>query len=161
MQLQTLKNLTPPLLVEKNCLKYIQAGNLDEDFHHVGDADWIIEAVVERIDIKHTLYKKIEDTRNSQSIVSSNTSTIPLAILTEQMSEEMKNDFCITHFFNPVRFMRLLEIVETPNLNQEKIKILKDFCENQLGKGTPVICKRYPRFYWKPRWCICYASGNV
>ena len=140
-----IKKSDPPLLVEKNCLKYIQAGNLDEDFHHVGDADWIIEAVVERIDIKHTLYKKIEDTRNSQSIVSSNTSTIPLAILTEQMSEEMKNDFCITHFFNPVRFMRLLEIVETPNLNQDKIKILKDFCENQLGKGI-VNCKDTPGF---------------
>ncbi|MAV83119.1 MAG: crotonase [Pelagibacteraceae bacterium] len=140
-----IKKSDPPLLVERNCLNNIQAGNLEDDFHQISDADWIIEAVVERIDIKHKLYKQIELTRNPNSIVSSNTSTIPLSILTQEMSEEMKNDFCITHFFNPVRFMRLLEIVETEKLNQNKILKLRSFCEHQLGKGI-VNCKDTPGF---------------
>ena len=140
-----IKKSDPPLLIERNCLNHIQAGNLEDDFHHIGDADWIIEAVVERIDIKHQLYKKIQETRSSHSIISSNTSTIPLSILTQEMSAEMKNDFCITHFFNPVRFMRLLEIVETKDLDQKKILKLRSFCEHQLGKGI-VNCKDTPGF---------------
>ena len=115
-----IKKSDPPLLIERNCLNYIQAGNLEDDFHHISDADWIIEAVVEKIEIKHHLYKKIQEIRSSHSIVSSNTSTIPLSVLTQEMSSEMKDNFCITHFFNPVRFMRLLEIVETENLDQKK-----------------------------------------
>jgi 3-hydroxyacyl-CoA dehydrogenase len=140
-----IKKSDPPLLIERNCLNHIQAGNLEDDFHHIGDADWIIEAVVERIDIKHQLYKKIQETRSSHSIISSNTSTIPLSILTQEMSAEMKNNFCITHFFNPVRFMRLLEIVETKDLDQKKILKLRSFCEHQLGKGI-VNCKDTPGF---------------
>ena len=97
--------------MEKSRLEYIKPGNLTDDFDQIKDADWIIEAVVERIDIKHQLYAQIDKVRNSSSIVSSNTSTIPLSVLTSEMSETMKSDFCITHFFNPVRFMRLLEIV--------------------------------------------------
>ena len=109
-----IKKSDPPLLVEKSRLEYIKPGNLSDDFDQIKDADWIIEAVVERIDIKHQLYAQIDKVRNSSSIISSNTSTIPLSVLTSEMSETMKSDFCITHFFNPVRFMRLLEIVETP-----------------------------------------------
>ena len=103
-----IKKSDPPLLVEKSRLEYIKPGNLTNDFDEIKDADWIIEAVVERIDIKHQLYAQIDKVRNSSSIVSSNTSTIPLSVLTSEMSETMKSDFCITHFFNPVRFMRLL-----------------------------------------------------
>ena len=122
-----IKKSDPPLLVEKSRLSHIKPGNLSDDFNQIKDADWIIEAVVERIDIKHQLYSQIDKIRNPNSIVSSNTSTIPLSVLTEEMSGSMKSDFCITHFFNPVRFMRLLEIVETPQINVKKIIALRDF----------------------------------
>jgi len=140
-----IKKSDPPLLVEKSRLSYIKPGNLTDNFNEIKDADWIIEAVVERIDIKHQLYSQIDKVRSSDSIVSSNTSTIPLSVLTEEMSESMKSDFCITHFFNPVRFMRLLEIVETPQINAKKIVSLRDFCQNELGKGI-VNCNDTPGF---------------
>ena len=89
----------PPLLVEKNKIDLISAGNIEDDFNLVGNADWVVEAVVEKIDIKHNVYKKIEEVRKVDSIVSSNTSTIPLKVLSEKMSDEMKKNFCITHFF--------------------------------------------------------------
>ena len=140
-----IKKSDPPLLVEKSRLEYIKPRNLTDDFDQIKDADWIIEAVVERIDIKHQLYDQIDKVRNSSSIVSSNTSTIPLSVLTSEMSETMKSDFCITHFFNPVRFMRLLEIVETSQVNVKKILTLRDFCQNELGKGI-VNCNDTPGF---------------
>ena len=93
----------------------------------VGKADWIVEAVVERIDIKHNLYEKILKARKLDSIISSNTSTIPLKVLSEKMSPEDKKDFCITHFFNPVRYMGLLEIVSEKINDIKKINFLKIF----------------------------------
>ena len=140
-----IKKSDPPLLIEKSRLSYIKPGNLIDDFDEIKNADWIIEAVVERIDIKHQLYSQIDKVRSPDSIVSSNTSTIPLSVLTEEMSQSMKSDFCITHFFNPVRFMRLLEIVETPQVNVEKLLALQYFCKNELGKGI-VKCNDTPGF---------------
>ena len=104
----------PPLLIEKNKINLISVGNIEDDFDLVKEADWIVEAVVERIDIKKNIYKKIEQVRKKDSVVSSNTSTIPLKVLSEDISEELKKDFCITHFFNPVRYMGLLELVTEP-----------------------------------------------
>ena len=135
----------PPLLVEKKRIDLITAGNIEDDFSLVGKADWIVEAVVERIDIKKSIYKKIEKVRKSDSIISSNTSTIPLKVLSEDMSDEMKKNFCITHFFNPVRYMRLLEIVHEPINDKEKINLLKLFCDEKLGKGV-IICNDTPGF---------------
>ena len=106
---------------------------------------WIIEAVVERIDIKHDIYKKIFDKRKKNSVVSSNTSTIPLKILSKKLNENDKKDFCITHFFNPVRYMGLLEIVREENNDKNKIELLKDFCEKNLGKGV-ILCGDTPGF---------------
>ena len=101
----------PPLLFEKSKILSLKTGNIKDNFDNVADADWIIEAVVERIDIKHKIYDEILQKRKKDSVVSSNTSTIPLKILSQKMSTEDKKDFCITHFFNPVRYMGLLEIV--------------------------------------------------
>ena len=143
--LDIIKKSDPPLLVEKSRLDFIKPGNLTDNFDEIKDADWIIEAVVERIEIKHQLYAQIDKVRSSSSIVSSNTSTIPLSVLTSEMSKSMQSDFCITHFFNPVRFMRLLEIVETPQANNSKITLLRDFCKNELGKGI-VNCNDTPGF---------------
>ena len=109
----------PPLLIDKTKIDNIKVGNIEDNFDLVGKADWIVEAVVERIDIKHNLYEKILKARKENSIISSNTSTIPLKVLSEKMSDKDKKDFCITHFFNPVRYMGLLEIVS------ESIMILK------------------------------------
>ena len=135
----------PPLLIDKSKIDYIITGNIDEDFNTVSDADWVVEAVVERIDIKHDLYAKILKMRKKESIVSSNTSTIPLKILSEKMSKEDKKDFCITHFFNPVRYMGLLEIVSENKNDKKKINFLKNFCEENLGKGV-ILCKDTPGF---------------
>ena len=135
----------PPLLIDKSKIDNIKVGNIDEDFDIVKEADWIIEAVVEKIDIKHNLYEKILKTRKKDSIISSNTSTIPLKILSSKMSDEDKKDFCITHFFNPVRYMGLLEIVSETINDVKKINFLKNFCEDSLGKGV-IICKDTPGF---------------
>jgi len=135
----------PPLLIDKSKIENIKTGNIEEDFNIVKNADWVVEAVVERIDIKHNLYEKILKARKKDSIISSNTSTIPLKILSSKMSEEDKKDFCITHFFNPVRYMGLLEIVSEPTNDIEKINFLKNFCEDNLGKGV-IICKDTPGF---------------
>lgn len=135
----------PPLLIDKSKINNIRTGNIKENFDIVKNADWVIEAVVERIDVKHDLYKKILKTRKKDSIISSNTSTIPLKVLSAKMSDEDKKDFCITHFFNPVRYMGLLEIVGESIKDVKKINFLKNFCEDSLGKGV-ILCKDTPGF---------------
>jgi len=135
----------PPLLIDKSKINNIRAGNIEENFDLVKTADWVVEAVVEKIDIKHNLYEKILKIRKKDSIISSNTSTIPLKVLSAKMSEEDKKDFCITHFFNPVRYMGLLEIVSETINDAKKIDFLKNFCEDSLGKGV-IICKDTPGF---------------
>ena len=135
----------PPLLIDKSKINNIRAGNIEENFDLIKTADWVVEAVVEKIDIKHNLYEKILKTRKKDSIISSNTSTIPLKVLSAKMSDEDKKDFCITHFFNPVRYMGLLEIVSETINDIKKINFLKNFCEDSLGKGV-IICKDTPGF---------------
>ena len=135
----------PPLLIDKSKINNINVGNINDNFNEVGEADWIVEAVVERIDIKHNIYEKIFKERKKGSIVSSNTSSIPIKVLSEKLSNEEKKDFCITHFFNPVRYMDLLEIVKNENNDLEQINSLKNFCEKDLGKGT-LICNDTPGF---------------
>ena len=135
----------PPLLLDKSKINNIKVGNILEDFHEVAKADWVVEAVVERIDIKHDIYEKIFKERKKGAIVSSNTSSIPIKVLSQNLKEEEKKDFCITHFFNPVRYMGLLEIVKNENNNLEKINSLKKFCEIELGKGA-IVCNDTPGF---------------
>ena len=135
----------PPLLIDKNKINNIKVGNINDDFDAVKDADWIVEAVVERIDIKHNIYEKIFKSRKPGAIVSSNTSSIPIKILSEKLTKDEKKDFCITHFFNPVRYMGLLEIVKNENNDLDKINSLKKFCEDELGKGA-IVCNDTPGF---------------
>ncbi len=101
--------------------------------------------MVERIDVKHEIYDKIFKERKKDSIVSSNTSSIPISVLSKKMTEEDKKDFCITHFFNPVRYMDLLEIVKKENTDLDKINQLQKFCEVDLGKGA-IVCSDTPGF---------------
>ena len=135
----------PPLLIDKNKINNIKVGNINDDFDAVKDADWVVEAVVERIDIKHNIYEKIFKSRKPGAIVSSNTSSIPIKILSEKLTKDEKKDFCITHFFNPVRYMGLLEIVKNENNDLDKINSLKKFCEDELGKGA-IVCNDTPGF---------------
>ena len=135
----------PPLLIDKSKINNIKVGNINEDFETVKDADWIVEAVVERIDIKHDIYSKIFKNRKDGAIVSSNTSSIPIKVLSEKLTDIEKKDFCITHFFNPVRYMGLLEIVKNENNDLAKINSLKNFCEKELGKGA-IVCNDTPGF---------------
>jgi len=135
----------PPLLIDKSKINNINVGNINDDFDVVKDADWVVEAVVERIDIKHNIYEKIFKSRKPGAIVSSNTSSIPIKVLSEKLNDDQKKDFSITHFFNPVRYMGLLEIVKNENNDLDKINSLKKFCEQKLGKGA-IICNDTPGF---------------
>ncbi len=136
---------SPPAFMHPDNARLITTGNIDDDLASIADADWIAEAVVERIDVKRALYEAIDAVRAPGSIVSSNTSTIPLAMLAESMPASLKRDFCITHFFNPVRYMRLLEIVKGPDTRSEVIDTLTEFCDVALGKGV-VPCRDTPGF---------------
>ena len=135
----------PPLLIDRSKINNIKVGNIDDNFDVVKGADWVVEAVVERIDIKHKIYKKIFKMRKDGAIVSSNTSSIPIKVLSEHLTDSEKKDFCITHFFNPVRYMGLLEIVKSENNDLNKINELKEFCEIELGKGA-IVCNDTPGF---------------
>ena len=135
----------PPLLLNKSQIENIKVGNINDNFDVVKEADWVVEAVVERIDIKHNIYEKIFKDRKAGAIVSSNTSSIPIKVLSEKLTSEEKKDFCITHFFNPVRYMGLLEIVKNENNDLDKINSLKKFCEIELGKGA-IVCNDTPGF---------------
>ena len=143
--LERMRSHNPPPLMHPDHVARISTGNIEDDLHRVGDCDWIVEAIVERIDVKRDLYDALERVRRPGSIVSSNTSTLPLALLTERMSRAMRSDFCITHFFNPVRFMRLLELVRGPDTRFEVIEALATFCDRDLGKGV-VHCRDTPGF---------------
>ena len=135
----------PPLLIDKSKINNIKVGNINDNFNVVKNADWVVEAVVERIDIKHQIYEKIFKARKDGAIFSSNTSSIPIKVLSEHLTDEEKKDFCITHFFNPVRYMGLLEIVKNENNDLKKINQLKEFCEIELGKGA-IVCNDTPGF---------------
>ena len=135
----------PPAFMHRRAAGRIDAGNLEDDLSRAGEADWIVEAVVERLDVKRDLYARLDAVRKPGAIVSSNTSTIPLARLTEGASAALQRDFAITHFFNPPRYMRLLEIVRGPATRPELVDQLRDFADRRLGKGV-VECKDTPGF---------------
>jgi len=133
-----------PFMDARNARR-ISVGNLEDDLGRLAEADWIIEAVIERLDVKRDLYAKVDAVRKQGSIVSSNTSTIPLQSLLEEMPESFRRDFLITHFFNPPRYMRLLELVAGPATREDASREVREFCDRALGKGV-VECKDTPGF---------------
>jgi 3-hydroxyacyl-CoA dehydrogenase len=130
------------------------------DLSLVADADWIVEAVAEKLEIKRDLYQKLEAVRKPGSIVSSNTSTIPLDVLTEGLGARFAGDFLITHFFNPPRHMRLLEIVSSPKTRPEALAAASAFADARLGKGL-VTCKDTPGFIANRIGCYWLTVGVV
>ncbi len=135
----------PAPFMHRDAAKRVSAGNLEDDLGQLKDCDWIVEAVIERLDIKHDVFKKIEANRKKGSIVSSNTSTIPLGALIEGLPDALAQDFMITHFFNPPRYMRLLEIVGGPKTRPDATAAMRRFADMRLGKGV-VMCKDTPGF---------------
>ncbi|PPQ39837.1 3-hydroxyacyl-CoA dehydrogenase [Rhodoblastus acidophilus] len=135
----------PAPFMSKAAAKLVTTGNIEDHLDLLRDCDWIVEVVVEKLDVKQALYKKIDAHRKPEAIVSSNTSTIPLANLVEGMPQSFAEKFIITHFFNPPRYMRLLELVTSPLNSADTIKTVTDFCDYKLGKGV-VVCKDRPGF---------------
>jgi len=135
----------PAAFMSKRNAKLMTAANTEDHLNLLGECDWIVEAVIERIDIKQDLYRKIDAHRKKGSIVSSNTSTIPLKDLTAGMAASLVPDFMITHFFNPPRYMRLLEVVASDKTSTAQVETIKAFGDIRLGKGV-IVCKDTPGF---------------
>jgi 3-hydroxyacyl-CoA dehydrogenase len=135
----------PAPFMSKAAAKLVETGNIEDHIGKLAECDLIIEAIIERLDLKQALYDKIEAVRKDGSVVSSNTSTIALAKLVEGRSARFQRDFMITHFFNPPRYMRLLEIVSGPDTAKTAVDTVSQFCDVALGKSV-VHCKDRPGF---------------
>ncbi|MBE2274048.1 MAG: enoyl-CoA hydratase/isomerase family protein [Flavobacteriales bacterium] len=142
---EKLKKASPALLYTPQFAERITVGNFDDDLPKIKNTDWIIEVVVERLDIKKAVYEKIEQFRKPGTLVSSNTSGIPINMLVEGRSDDFKKYFAGTHFFNPVRYLPLLEIIPTKDTDAEIIKFYMDYGAKFLGKTT-VLAKDTPAF---------------
>jgi len=123
----------------------IQTGNLDDDLHKIKNVDWIIEVVVERLDIKKQVFEAIEKHRTPGTLISSNTSGIPIGLMSEGRSDDFQQYFCGTHFFNPARYLRLLEIIPGPKTKPEVLSFFEDFGTRFLGKRV-VVAQDTPAF---------------
>nr|WP_294506994.1 3-hydroxyacyl-CoA dehydrogenase NAD-binding domain-containing protein [uncultured Rhodopila sp.] len=143
--LARLQKVEPAAFMHAGAAKLVETGNIEDDLGKLADCDWIVEAVLERLDIKQTLYRKLDAVRRPGSAISSNTSTIALHVLTEGMSDSFRRDFLITHFFNPPRYMRLLEIVTGPETAPETAEAVIRFGDVALGKSI-VRCNDSPGF---------------
>ncbi|MFT3676761.1 MAG: 3-hydroxyacyl-CoA dehydrogenase NAD-binding domain-containing protein [Chitinophagaceae bacterium] len=135
----------PSPVYYKDVVKKISTGNFDDNMKDIAGCDWVIEVVVERLDIKQLIYEKVEQYRKPGTLVTSNTSGIPIHLMAEGRSEDFKKHFCGTHFFNPPRYLRLLEIIPTPHTDPAVIDFLMNYGDLILGKTT-VLCKDTPAF---------------
>jgi 3-hydroxyacyl-CoA dehydrogenase len=135
----------PANLFSESRARLVTLGNLEDDFDKLADADWIIEAIVERLDIKRPLMERIEAIRRSDSIVSTNTSGLPIHEISEGRDAEFRAHFLGTHFFNPPRYLKLLEIIPGEETKPEIVEFMRQFAAHRLGKGV-IICKDTPNF---------------
>lgn len=142
---QALLKAKPAPLYKKSLADMIEVGNFDDDMPRIAECDWIIEVVKEDLEVKNLVFSKVAEHRRPGTIVSSNTSGIPIHSMAEGMDEEMSAHFLGTHFFNPPRYLKLLEIIPSPNTKPEVIETMAAFCENVLGKGI-VYAKDTPNF---------------
>ena len=135
----------PSPIYSKRFAKRIDTGNFEDDLHKIAECDWILEVVVERLDIKQQLFEKVEQHRRAGTYITSNTSGIPMAMLVEGRSDDFKAHFCGTHFFNPPRYLQLLEVIPAPDTRPEVVEFFMAYGEKILGKQT-VLCKDTPAF---------------
>jgi 3-hydroxyacyl-CoA dehydrogenase len=157
----------PAPFMSARAAKLVDTGNVEDDLGKLADCDWIIEVIVERPEVKQALYHKLEAVRRPGTAVSSNTSTIPLAVLTAGMSDRFKRDFMITHFFNPPRYMRLLEVVPGPYSDAAIVAAVASFADVKLGKSV-VHCNDAPGFianrvgnYWLQAAVVEAVDGGL
>jgi len=143
--IRKLTKMKPAPLALPDYARLIKAGNFEDDFDLLKDADWICEVIVERMDIKKDMMSRIEEVRRDDAIVTSNTSGLPITDIGEDCGDAFRNHFLGTHFFNPPRYMKLLEVIPTADTNEDVVEYISRFCERTLGKGV-VPCKDTPNF---------------
>ena len=143
--LQTAIKSNPSPLYNKSTAKLISTGNFDDDLSKIKDVDWIIEVVVENLEIKKSLFEKVEQHRTTGTLITSNTSGIPINLMLDGRSDDFQKHFCGTHFFNPPRYLKLLEIIPTPKTDQSIVDFFMHYGARFLGKKT-VLCKDTPAF---------------
>ena len=143
--LEGAKKSKPAAFFEPSLAHLVTIGNFDDDLKRLADVDWIIEAVIENLEIKRSLLKKVEAVRRPGTIITTNTSGLPVAKIAEGFSDDFRRSWFGTHFFNPPRYMRLLEIIPTPESERAQIDAVAHFCDVQLGKGI-VFAKDTPNF---------------
>src|ERR1700678_1522571 len=135
----------PAAFFDTSVSRLVTVGNFDDGLQRLAEVDWIIEAIVENLEVKRALLKKVEAIRKPGTIVTTNTSGLPVAKIAEGFSEDFRRAWFGTHFFNPPRYMRLLELIPTPDADPALIDSVTDFCDLQLGKGV-VLAKDTPNF---------------
>ena len=145
LALEKLTKIKPSPLTLNSNVRLIKTGNIDENLDVINESEWVIEVIIENLEIKKNLYKKIDEIMQDDLIVSSNTSTIPIKLLSEGLSNKFKKNFLITHFFNPPRYLKLLEIVKSDDTDNGIVKKINDFCDINLGK-TVIETKDTPGF---------------
>lgn len=135
----------PSPIYNQSFASRISVGNMEDDLSKIRDCDWVIEVVIERLDIKKTVFEQIEKYRKPGTLITSNTSGIPMHMMTEGRSEDFQKHFCGTHFFNPPRYLQLFEIIPGPKTDPAVLDFLQNYASLYLGK-TPVLCKDTPGF---------------
>src|SRR6202142_2492614 len=139
------KQSKPAAFMDASLARLVTVGNFDDDLKKLAEVDWIVEAVVENLDLKRALLRKVEAIRKPGTIVTTNTSGLPVGKIAEGFSDDFRKSWFGTHFFNPPRYMRLLELIPTPDADPALIDAVSNFCDVQLGKGV-VLAKDTPNF---------------
>ena len=140
-----MRKARPPALMSERVTERISLGNFDDDFDRVAEADWVLEAILEKLEPKRELMQRVENVARDDALISSNTSGIPLHQIADGRSQGFRKRFLGTHFFNPPRYLKLLEIIPTEDTDPEVVEFVRDFGERVLGKGG-VIAKDTPNF---------------
>lgn len=143
--LQMAVKQNPSPIYSQKVLKLISTGNFEDDLNKIKDCDWVIEVVIENLEIKQQLFEKVESFRKPGTLITSNTSGIPIHLMLNGRSNDFQKHFCGTHFFNPPRYLKLLEIIPTPETDTEVVNFLMDYGDRFLGKTT-VLCNDTPAF---------------
>jgi 3-hydroxyacyl-CoA dehydrogenase len=143
--LEAARKSKPAAFMDGSLARLVTIGNFDDDLKKLADVDWIIEAVVENLELKRALLRKIEAVRKPGTIITTNTSGLPVAKISEGFSDDFRRHWFGTHFFNPPRYMRLLELIPTPEADRSAIDLISHFCDVRLGKGV-VLAKDTPNF---------------
>ena len=143
--LEAAKKSKPAAFMDASLARLVTVGNFEDDLKKLADVDWIIEAVVENLELKRALLKKVEAIRKPGTIITTNTSGLPVGKIAEEFSDDFRKNWFGTHFFNPPRYMRLLELIPTPEADRAAMDAIAHFCDVQLGKGA-VWAKDTPNF---------------